>query len=217
MLWTHKNKKCEDIKQTSQAGGSEAAWQAIRFSSRVAPDLLVGMRRVFTDTSGGRARPSKRFCPPLTHSPHSDLSHPPNGFRCAAKKHLWSISGWQSRDASDFLPLLPVPSSTAARVIGDTFGFLPQPTGPILATIQPTNKDANDFPLWWMTSPPSDLFDTPTQVCLPDRNTPVPLSHFSHECEHLPGVSSWILRTVRSGYTLQFGCNPPASTGFTRQ
>ncbi len=68
-----------------------------------------------------------------------------------------------SWDASGFLPLLSVPPSPVARLIGDTFGFLPQLTGPILATLQPTNKDANDFPLWWMTSPPLDLFDTPTQ------------------------------------------------------
>ncbi len=34
------------------------------------------------------------------------------------------------------------------------------------------------------------------------------LSHFIHEWERLPGVSLWVLRTVRSGYTLQFGRNP---------
>ncbi len=46
-------------------------------------------------------------------------------------------------------------------------------------------------------------------------NTPLPLSHFFHEWGRLPGVSSWVLCTVRSGYTLQWGS--PASTGFTRQ
>ncbi len=119
------------------------------------------MRRVFTDTSVSRARPSKRFCPPLTHSLYSDLSHPRSGFWCAEKDHLRSISVWQSRDVSGFLPLLPVPPSPMARVIGDTFGFLPQPTGPILATLQPKNKDANFFPLWWMTSPPLGAFRHP--------------------------------------------------------
>ncbi len=72
------------------------------------------MRRVFTDTLIGRARPSKRFCPPLTHSPHSDLSHPPSGFRCAENDRLRSISGWQSRDVSGFLPLLTCSSITCS-------------------------------------------------------------------------------------------------------
>ncbi len=71
------------------------------------------------------------------------------------------------------------------------------------------NKDAKDFPSWWTKSPPLDLFDTPTLVFLPEYKTPLPLSHFFHEWECLPGVSSWALRTVRSGYTLQFGRNPP--------
>ncbi len=92
----------------------------------VAPDLPVRMRRVSSDTTGGRARPFKRFCPVLTHSPHSDLPHPPSRFWCAANRHLQYISGWQSGDSSVFLPLRLVPLSPAARVIGDTFGFLPQ-------------------------------------------------------------------------------------------
>ncbi len=33
----------------------------------------------------------------------------------------------------------------------------------------------------------------------------LPLSHFFHEWERLPGVSLWVLCTVRSGNTLQFG------------
>ncbi len=39
------------------------------------------------------------------------------------------------------------------------------------------------------------------------------LSHFLHEWERLPGVSLWVLRTIRSGYTLQFGRNPPRFDG----
>ncbi len=177
------------------------------------------MRRVLPGTSRGGARPFKRFCPPLTHSPHSNLSHLPSRFRCAGNGHLQSLSAWQLGDASGFLPLLPVPSSPAAHVIGDTFGSLPQPTGPVPATFQSStsvpvdslilNKDAMGFPSWWTTSPPPDLLDTPTQVCLLVYNTLLPLSHFFHEWERLPGVSPWVLRTVRSGYTLQFGRNPP--------
>ncbi len=34
-----------------------------------------------------------------------------------------------------------------------------------------------------------------------------------HEWERLPGVSLWVLRTIRTGYTLQFGKNPPRFDG----
>ncbi len=54
---------------------------------------------------------------------------------------------------------------------------------------------------------------TQNQVCLPLYDTLLPLSHFIHEWERLPGVSPWVLRTVRSGYTLQFGRNPPRFDG----
>ncbi len=140
-------------------------------------DLKQPHRRVFTDFLGGRARPFKRFCPPLTRYPHSDLPHPPSRFWCAEtpNSHLQSILGWQSGDASGFLPLLHVPPSPAACRIGDTFGFLPQPTSPVPATLQSMNKDAKDFPSWWTKSPPPDLIDTPTQVCLPEYNTQHPL------------------------------------------
>ncbi|KAF4100116.1 hypothetical protein G5714_018312 [Onychostoma macrolepis] len=131
---------------------------------RVAPDSRVGMRRVSPESSRGRARPFKRFCPPLIHSPHADLSHPPSRFRCAANDHLQSLSVWQSGDASSFLPLLPVPLSPAARMIGDTFGSLPQPSVTVDSPI--LTKDAIGFPSWWTTSPPPDLLDTPTQPCM---------------------------------------------------
>ncbi len=36
---------------------------------------------------------------------------------------------------------------------------------------------------------------------------------FLHEWERLPVVLLWVLRTVRSGYTLQFGRNPPLRRG----
>ncbi len=75
------------------------------------------------------------------------------------------------------------------------------------------NKDARGFPSWWRASLLPGLLDTPSQVCLPQHDTLLPLSHFVHEWEHLPGVSLWVLRTVRSGYTLQFGRNPPCFDG----
>ncbi len=85
--------------------------------------------------------------------PHSGLSHPPPGVWCAERVHQHQpLSVWHSGDASGFLPLPPVPSAPAARVIGDTPGSLLQRMGPTQATV---------------------------------------------------------LCTVRSGYTLQFGWNPP--------
>ncbi|KAF4116797.1 hypothetical protein G5714_001350 [Onychostoma macrolepis] len=99
-------------------------------------------------------------------------------------------------------PLLPVPSSPAARMIGDTFGSLSQPSVTVDSLI--LTKDTIGFPSWWTTSSPPDLLDTPTLL---------PLSHFFHEWERLPGVSPWVLRTIRSGYTLQFGRNPPHFDG----
>ncbi len=115
-------------------------------------DLKQPHRRVFTDFLGGRARPFKCFCPPLTRYPHSDLPHPPSRFWCAENSHLQSILGWQSGDTSGFLPLLHGSPSPAACVIGDTFGFLPQPMSPVPATLQSMNKDAKDFPSWWTKS-----------------------------------------------------------------
>ncbi len=71
------------------------------------------------------------------------------------------------------------------------------------------NKDAKGSPSRWRVLLLPDLLDTPSQVCLPLHNTLLPLSHFLHEWERLPGVSLWVLRTIRTGYTLQFGEKSP--------
>ncbi len=165
---------------------------------RVIPDPQVRKMRASSETSGGRARPFKRFCPPPTRSPHSGLPHPLDGF--GVQKESINIS--------------------LCRVIGDTPSSLLQRTGPTPAPFQSSaslsiirNKDANGFALWWRTSLHPDLLDTPTQVCIPHHYIPLPLSHLFHEWERLPGVSLWVLRTIRSGYTLQFGRNPPRFDG----
>ncbi len=105
-------------------------------------------------------------------------------------------------------------------MIGDTTSSLLQHTGPTPATFQSSaslsiilNKDANGFASWWRTSLHPDLLDTPTQVCIPHHYIPLPLSHLFHEWERLPGVSLRVLHTIRSGYTLQFGRNPPRFDG----
>ncbi len=102
------------------------------------------------------------------------------------------------------------------HVLGDTAGSLLQRADPVPATFQSStslsinlNKDAEGFPSWWRASLLPGLLDTPTQVCLPLHDTLLPLLHFIHEWERLPGVSLWVLHTFRSGYTLQFGRNPP--------
>ncbi len=75
------------------------------------------------------------------------------------------------------------------------------------------SKDGKGSPSWWRLPLLPGLLDTPSQVCLPLHDTLLPLSHFIHEWERLPGVSLWVLRTIRSGYTLQFGKNPPRFDG----
>ncbi len=168
----------------------------------------------------GEARPQKCICPPQTRSPHSDLSQPPLEVWCAERVHPHFSSVWQLGDASVFPPPQSVLLPPAGHVLGDTVGSLLQRTDPMLATFQSStslsinpNKDAEGFPLWWRASLLPGLLDTPTQVCLPLHDTLLPLSHFIHEWEHLPGVSILVLRTVRSGYTLHFGRNPPHFDG----
>ncbi len=75
------------------------------------------------------------------------------------------------------------------------------------------NKDTKGSPSRWRVPLLPGLLDTPSQVCLPLHDTLLPLSHFLHEWERLPGVSLWVLCTIRSGYTLQFGRNPPRFDG----
>ncbi len=168
----------------------------------------------------GEARPQKCICLPQTRSPHSDLSQPPLEVWCAERVHPHFSSVWQLGDASVFPPPQSVLLPPAGHVLGDTVGSLLQRKDPMLATFQSStslsinpNKDAEGFPLWWRVSLLPGLLDTPTQVCLPLHDTLLPLSHFIHEWEHLPGVSIWVLRTVRSGYTLHFGRNPPHFDG----
>ncbi len=77
------------------------------------------------------------------------------------------------------------------RVIGDTFGFLPQLMGSVPTTHQCMNKDTKDCLSWWTTSPPPQTFSTPQHryFCV-HPNTQLPLSYLFHEWEHLPGVVS---------------------------
>ncbi len=123
-------------------------------------------------------------------------------------------------DAFVFPPLQLVHSPPANRMLGDTAVSLLQCTEPVPATHQPStslsiipSKDAEGSPSRWRVPLLPDLLDTPSQVCLPLHDTLIPLSHFLHEWECLPGVSLWVLRTIRTGYTLQFGKNPPRFDG----
>ncbi len=75
------------------------------------------------------------------------------------------------------------------------------------------SKDAEGSPSRWRVPLLPGFLDTQSQVCLPLHDTLIPLSHFLHEWERLPGVSLWVLRTIRTGYTLQFGRNPPRFDG----
>ncbi len=102
----------------------------------------------------------------------------------------------------------PFAASGPGRMLGDTAVSLLQCTEPVPATRQSStflsiivNKDAEDSPSLWRVPLLPGLLDTPSQVCLPLHDTLLPLSHFLHEWERLPGVSLWVLRTIRSGYT----------------
>ncbi len=104
--------------------------------------------------------------------------------------------------------------------LGDTAVSLLQCTEPVPATRQSStslsiilNKDAEGSPSRWRVPLFPGLLDTPSQVCLPLHDTLLPLSHFLHEWERLLGVSLWVLHTIRTGYTLQFGKNPPRFDG----
>ncbi len=175
------------------------------------------MRRVVSPLRG-EARPQKRFCPPRTRSPHLNLSQPPFEAWCADPIHPHFHSGWQLADAFVFPPLQPVHSPPASRMLGDTAVSLLQCTEPVAATRSTSlsvipSKDAEGSPSRWRVPLLPGLLDTPSQVCLPLHDTMIPLSHFLHEWERLPGVSLWVLRTIRTGYTLQFGKNPPRFDG----
>ncbi len=165
-------------------------------------------------------RPQKRLCPPRTRSPHSNLSQPPLEVWCAERVYPRFSSVWQLGDAFVSPPLQPVISPPAGRVLGDTVGSLLQRSDPVPASSQSStslsvnpNKDAEGSPSWWMVPLLPGLLDTPSQVCLPLYDTLLPLSHFIHEWVRLPGVSLWVLRTIWSGYTLQFGKNPSRFDG----
>ncbi len=185
--------------------------------TRVVPDLRVGMRRVVSPLRG-EARPQKRFCLPRTRSPHLNLSQPPFEAWCADPIHPHFHSGWQLGDAFVFPPLQPVHSPPARRMLGDTAVSLLQCTEPVPATRSTSlsvipSKDAEGSPSRWREPLLPGLLDTPSQVCLRLHDTMIPLSHFLHEWERLPGVSLWVLHTIRTGYTLQFGKNPPRFDG----
>ncbi len=174
---------------------------------RVVPDPRVGMRRA-SSSLRGETRPQNHICPPQTRSPHSDLSYPPLEVWCAEKvQHQFSLV-WQLGDALGLPPLPSVLLPPADCMIRDTIGSLLQRTSfsPVLHS---SSSQTRGFPSWWRASLLPGLLDTPSQVCPPQHDTLLPLSHFIHEWEHLPGVSLWVLCTVQSGYTLQFGRNPP--------
>ncbi len=139
----------------------------------------------------------------------------PRGLACRTSSSSF-ILGLAVGGRVVFPPLQSVLSPPAGRVCGDTVGSPLQRLDPVLATCQSStshsinpDKDAKGSSSWWRVPLLPGLLDTPSQVCLPLHDTLLPLSHFIHEWEHLPGVSLWI----RSGYTLQFGENPPRLDG----
>ncbi len=138
------------------------------------------MRRASSPVRG-ETRPQKRICPPRTYSPHSDLSHPPLEVWCAESPSSFFF-GLAVGGRVGLSPSTVRPSATSGPRVrrNNRFSFIP-------------NKDAGGFPSWWRASLLPGLVDTPSQVCLPQHDTLIPLSHFIHEWEHLPGESLWVL------------------------
>ncbi len=178
------------------------------------------MRRAVSPLRG-EVRPLKRFCPPRTRSPHKSVTATLRGLVCRSSSPSFLL-GLAVGDAS-FPHLQPVRSPPAGGLLGDT--ALLQCTEPKPATRQSStslaiilNKDAEGSPSRWREPLHPGLLDTPPQVCLPLHDTLLPLSHFFHEWERLPGVSLWFLpHTSVSPSPTHFslGKIPPASTGFT--
>ncbi len=166
----------------------------------------------------GRGQTAEAFLPaPNALSSLKSVTATLKGLVCRSSS---LYSGWQLGDASVFPPLQLVHSPPAGRMLGDTAVSLLQGTEPVPATrLSSTslsiivNKDAKGSPSRWRVLLLPGLLDTPSQVGLPLHDTLLPLSHFLHEWERLPGVSLWVLRTIRSGYTLQFGRNSPRFDG----
>ncbi len=138
------------------------------------------MRRA-SSSLRGETRLQMRICPPQTHSPHLDLSHPPFEVWCAEKVQHHFSSVWQLGDVLGLPPLPSVLLPPADHVLGDTIGFLLQRTDPVPAIFQSSaslsiipNKDARGFPSWWRASLLPGLLDTPSQVCLPQHDTLLP-------------------------------------------
>ncbi len=157
-------------------------------------------------TVTGRGQTAKAFLPaPNTLSSLKSVTATLRGLVCRSNSPSFS---------------LPVHLPQASRMLGDTAVSLLQCTEPVPATRQPStslsvipSKDAEGSPSRWRVPLLPGLLDTPSQVCLPLHDTMIPLSHFLREWERLPGVSLWVLRTIRTGYTLQFGKNPPRFNG----
>ncbi len=185
---------------------------------QVTPDSRV--RRVFPETSRGRARPFKRFCLPLTHSPHSDRSNPPRRFQCAANGHL-QIS-FSVAVGRHIRPSPPTTCSFITCVIRDTFGSLPQPTGHRTSHFsvqyigprrlphpeqgrQRLSFMVNDVAPSRSSRHPNTGMSSRLQ---PSASSIIFLSRMrtSTRCTAL---GSQFCSTVRSGYTLHFGRNPP--------
>ncbi len=171
-------------------------------------------------TVTGRGQTAKAFLPaPNALSSLKSVTTTLRGLVCRSNSPSFSL-GLAVGGRVRLSPFAAVHSPPACRMLGDIAVSLLQCTEPVPATRQPStslsaipSKDAEGFPSRWRVPLLPGLLDTPSQVCLPLHDTMIPLSHFLHEWERLPGVSLWVLRTIRTGYTLQFGKNPPRFDG----
>ncbi len=189
------------------------------------PDTSTRIRkRRASPTSLDRDGLLKRICPSLRCSPPTTVPSLPLGTSQGAHATSPLQRLLKVRDTSGFLPseLLQVAGFVHARK--DTLVFPPASVFPALAFTASlghasTHEDAMSSPLLRPGSCPSLQGDVqsgdPTLVSPLIHFTPSPLSAFLHTWRDLPGVSPWILRTIKFGYTLQFAPPPhPVSKGF---
>ncbi len=145
-------------------------------------------------TVTGRGQTAKAFLPaPNALSSLKSVTATLRGLVCRSNSPSFSL-GWQLGDAFVFPPMQPVHSPLASRMLGDTAVSLLQCTEPVPATRQPStslsaipSKDAEGSPSRWRVPLLPGLLETQSQVYLPLHDTLIPLSHFLHEWERLPG------------------------------
>ncbi len=200
---------------TPQTGGPEAGRQAYRFSSSESSLTLRSGKESVLRNLRRQGQTVQTFLPTSnTLSSLRSVTPTPRGLVCrkspaasasfsVAFRRRIKLSPPTTCSFAASGPLDRRPSQFSYTACGPHAGQFSASLSIIL------NKADYGFPLWWRTSFPPDLLDTTTQVCLPHHNTLLPLSHFFHKWECLPGFSAQFFPATH----FSFGRNPPRFNG----